>query len=119
MADTSPPRITVVEAEKTGPKVKESLESLVSRSDSGSADEVEETEQTALSVPSSNKQRETSRKGRKISVNDALKVSRRVYEVIGLHWGSVCECRRARGCVVLSGKCISTKAEGYYAYTTL
>ena len=80
MADASPPSITVVEAEKagkTGSRVKESLESLLSRSDSGSADEVEESEQTVLSVPSNiaNKQRDTSRKGRKISVNEPLKVS--------------------------------------------
>jgi hypothetical protein len=81
MADPGPPSIAVESASdipRDGTlqrEVKKSLESLLSRSDSGaSGDEVDEPEQT-LSVPSTvqGKPRETSRKGRKISVNEALK----------------------------------------------
>ena len=82
MADPGPPSIAVectgdVHREGTLQReAKQSLESLLSRSDSGaSGDEADEPEQT-LSVPSTvqGKARETARKGRKISVNEALKV---------------------------------------------
>ena len=77
MAETSPPSIAVVESAskvQDGREVKASSESLLSRSDSGaSADEAEEADQTSLSVPSST-QSKPGRKGRKISVNEALKV---------------------------------------------
>ena len=91
MADPGPPSIAVESASdipRDGTlqrEVKKSLESLLSRSDSGaSGDEVDEPEQT-LSVPSTvqGKPRETSRKGRKISVNEALKVSIGLYIVCG------------------------------------
>lgn len=85
MADyPSPPSIAVSESkegtshgERDGEVgVKQSLESLLSRSDSASADETEEADHTSLSVPGGGglqeRQRETSRKGHKISVNDAL-----------------------------------------------
>lgn len=83
MADPSPPSISVIETAGVegdgagGREVKQSLESLLSRSDSASGDEEgEEPEATTLAVPSSvqGKTRETSRKGRKISVNASVKV---------------------------------------------
>ena len=78
MADPSPPSIAVSETASTGEQqVKQSLESLLSRSDSASGDEdVDEPESSTLAVPSSvqEKPRETSRKGRKISVNVKVRV---------------------------------------------
>ena len=81
MANTGPPSIaveTTSDVHRGGTlqrEVKKSLESLLSRSDSASGDEADEPEQT-LSVPSivQGKMRETNRKGRKISVSEALKV---------------------------------------------
>ena len=86
MADFAPPSISVIESaagdgvrRRPGERVKQSLESLLSRSDSGSGEEEveEEAEQPRLAVPSSvqEKTRETSRKGRKISISAAFKVA--------------------------------------------
>jgi hypothetical protein len=76
MADPTPPSIAVCETTDRdgvgGEGVKQSLESLVSRSDSASVDEDgDEGESSTLAVPSTvqGKSRETSRKGRKISLN--------------------------------------------------
>ena len=77
MADPCPPSIAVIESECLG-EVKQSLESLLSRSDSASGEEEgEEAEAPTLAVPCSvqGKTRVTSRKGRKISVNEAVKVA--------------------------------------------
>ena len=100
MADfVSTPSIAVVESAgavtregDTEIETKRSLESLASRSDSASADENEESEQASLAVPGS-KARNTGRKGRKISVNETVKVGRtpRVGDRVG---------RRERVCVL-------------------
>lgn len=79
MVDPVPPRIAVEHASQEGPlsgEVKESLESFLSRSDSASGEEAEEPFSAGLSVPGNaqGKSRRTGRKGRKISINDALKV---------------------------------------------
>jgi hypothetical protein len=80
MADSTPPSIAIL-SETTdqdgvggegGEEVKQSLESLLSRSDSASVDEDgDEGESSTLAVPSTaqGKSRDTSRKGRKISLN--------------------------------------------------
>ena len=87
MADPTPPSIAVCETTDRdgvggeggggGEGVKQSLESLVSRSDSASVDEDgDEGESSTLAVPSTvqGKSRETSRKGRKISLNVKVQV---------------------------------------------
>lgn len=79
MADPVPPRIAVEYVSQERPlagEVKETLESFLSRSDSASGEEAEEQLPAELSVPGNvqGKSRRTGRKGRKISINDALKV---------------------------------------------
>ena len=87
MADSTPPSIAVL-SETTdqdgvggegGEEVKQSLESLLSRSDSASVDEDgDEGESSTLAVPSTSqgKSRDTSRKGRKISLNVKVWITR-------------------------------------------
>lgn len=70
MADPVPPRIAIESVSKEGsPGV--AKENMESRSDSASAEEAEEHIPTELTVPEG----KTRRKGRKISINRAIKVS--------------------------------------------
>lgn len=73
MADLVPPRIAIESVSQEGPQG-EGKENLESRSDSASGEETEEQPPAELTVPEG-KSRNTGRKGRKISINRAIKVS--------------------------------------------